>query len=91
MDVAACGIKLEGCALEQAREVVPDEVVEVIDDVTKCTVATNRCIAEASSPSGITECTERQVKCVADSLGVPVPEVPLSCDLISAMTLSRSR
>ena len=77
-DVSGCGIKLEGCALDQVKEVVPPEVTEVIDDVTKCTQALNGCIAEASSASDVTACTQGQVKCVASSLDVPVPNVPLA-------------
>lgn len=77
-DLTACGTALESCALDVAKGAVPTEVGEVIDDVTKCNNNLNGCIGEASSASGVTECTQEQVKCVADSLNVPVPQIPLA-------------
>lgn len=77
-DLVACGTTLEGCAIEEAKSVVPPEVAMVIDEVSDCTKALNGCIAEASNASGVTACSERQVACVAGSLGVELPKVPVS-------------
>ena len=77
-DLAGCGLALESCALEQAKSVVPKEVVEVIDGVSTCTSTLEGCIAEAANAAGVTACTERQVTCVAGTLGVELPKLPLS-------------
>jgi hypothetical protein len=77
-DLVACGTSLEGCAIEEAKNAVPPEVSKVIGEVSDCTKSLNGCIAEASNASGLTACNEQQVTCVAGSLGVELPKVPLS-------------
>jgi hypothetical protein len=77
-NLVACGAALGDCALDQVREVVPPEVVETIDEVVDCNNALRGCVADTSSAAGITECAERQAQCVASSLDVDLPDVPLS-------------
>ncbi|HTU57986.1 MAG TPA: hypothetical protein VMF89_06125 [Polyangiales bacterium] len=76
--LVACGVALGDCALDQVKEVVPPEVAETIDDVVGCTNALRGCVADTASAAGITGCSERQAQCVANSLDVDLPDVPLS-------------
>lgn len=77
-DVADCGSELRSCAVEQAVSVVPPEVAETISDVVDCNNAVRGCVAEASNAEGVTECAEREAACIANSLDVDLPDVPLS-------------
>jgi hypothetical protein len=77
-NLVACGATLGACALDRVKEVVPPEVAETIDEVVDCTDALRGCVADTSSAAGITACSERQAQCVADSLDVDLPDLPLS-------------
>ncbi len=80
-DLAACGETLAACTLEEASAVIPDEVTEVVGEVMECTAALQDCIIAASTPSELTACSEQEALCVASSLGVDLPDIPVS-DLV---------
>jgi hypothetical protein len=77
-DLRACGETFEDCAVEQVQSVLPEGVAEVVGNVARCAQDQNDCIQGAESASDLTQCTEDQAQCVADSLGVTLPDVPLS-------------
>lgn len=77
-DLVACGENLTECAADQVVTVIPQEVVDVVDDVTTCTTDLNACIQAATTPSQVTLCTEASAVCVAGSLDVTLPSVPVS-------------
>jgi hypothetical protein len=55
-----------------------DTIKGVITDVRECTTDYAWCARLASKPSELTACTRTQVECVADTLGVRLPQIPLS-------------
>ncbi len=78
-DLTGCGETMAICAVDEAAGVViPDEVAETVENVLACTAALDDCILTASTPSELTACAEQEALCVSESLGVELPEVPVS-------------
>lgn len=77
-DLTGCAGDLADCAVAQAETVIPQEVIDVVTDVTACTTDLNACVRAATTPSAVTACTTTEAVCVAGSLGVELPNVPVS-------------
>jgi hypothetical protein len=77
-DLTACATTLSDCAVEQAVSIIPEEVGEVIGGANKCRIELDACVAAAGSAAEIAQCTEDSASCVAATLDVQLPEVPLS-------------
>jgi hypothetical protein len=73
-DLAGCADTLEACGLEQAVSALPPEVAEVVDDVGQCAAALRSCTVEAANPVQLTACSQAEIRCVAHSLGVTLPQ-----------------
>jgi hypothetical protein len=74
-DLTTCANNLESCAVTQIQAVVPAQVGLVIGTVSYCQTTLNSCIAAASTPAAVTACSRSGATCVADGLGVTLPEV----------------
>lgn len=95
-DLTSCAGDLTDCAVAQAETVIPQEVIDIVTDVTSCTTDLNACVRAASTPSAVTACTEAEAVCVAGTLDVELPNIPvsevLSCTEAAAdCTLEASR
>ena len=77
-DLRGCGESLAGCAVDQATAALPPEVGEVIGDVSACQRKLDACISQAETAAALAACTEDGAQCVASSLGVTLPDVPVS-------------
>ncbi|MBN1655931.1 MAG: hypothetical protein JXA30_19345 [Deltaproteobacteria bacterium] len=77
-DLDACGETMAACALEEATSLVPEQVGAAVTDIAECTFALDDCIRAASTPAELRACGEAEAACVADSLGIELPDTPLS-------------
>jgi hypothetical protein len=77
-DLTTCANNLESCAVTQAQSVVPQQVGQVLGNVSSCETTLNSCIAAATTPAAVTACTQTGATCVAGSLGVTLPTVSVT-------------
>lgn len=77
-DLDDCAEGLEQCALDVVVEVLPPAVGEVVSDVGMCVNELDACIEDATSPAQLAACQQTDIRCVADSLGVDLPDVPVA-------------
>lgn len=87
-DLANCAASLTGCAVEQVAAVIPPEVGEVVEGVSACRVELENCITSATSATALTACSEKSAVCVAATLDVTLPDVPVSDVVECAETAS---
>lgn len=79
-DLTACGNALVDCAEDAASATagsvpgVPSGVTDALDGVRACTDDLRSCVQSAQTPSALLSCQETQASCVADSLGVNLPD-----------------
>jgi len=85
-DLAGCADTLEECALTQVVSVLPPAVGEVVEDVGECLMMLDDCIEAADSPADLAACNQAQVRCIAGSLDVPLPQIPVAEALQCAET-----
>jgi hypothetical protein len=71
-DLAACTTGLTGCAVEATH------VIDIIHSVNECTTATASCVIKARRPSALARCGEAEVDCIAGTLDINLPDIPLS-------------
>lgn len=57
---------------------LPDPVFDTVSSVEDCTAELAECVVGFEVPSEAVECNEDYVQCVAGSLDVPVPDLPLA-------------
>jgi hypothetical protein len=57
--------------------------------VSKCASSLNACIGTAKNASGVAACNEANAKCVASSLNVTLPDVPVSKVVSCAETAAK--
>jgi hypothetical protein len=77
-DLTTCANNLESCAVTQAESVVPPQVGEVIGSVSTCETTLNSCITAATTPAAVTACGQTGATCVAGTLGVTIPNLPVT-------------
>ncbi|MDB4971695.1 MAG: hypothetical protein JWN48_36 [Myxococcaceae bacterium] len=77
-DLANCATSLSGCAVEQVQAVIPAEVGQVVGEVNTCRTELDGCIAAAANATALAACSEDSAVCVADTLHVTLPNVPVS-------------
>jgi hypothetical protein len=77
-DLAGCAETLEDCAVDVVTDALPPEVVTAIEDIGECNSALASCVDAATSPAALAACNQTQIRCVAGSLGVTLPEVPVA-------------
>jgi hypothetical protein len=77
-DLTTCANNLESCAVTQVQMVVPAQVGQVIGTVSSCQTTLTSCIAAATTPAGVTQCSETGATCVAGGLGVTLPDVSVT-------------
>jgi hypothetical protein len=77
-DLAGCAETLEDCAVDVVVDALPPEVATVVEDVAECNAALAGCIDDATTPAALAACNQTQVRCIASSLGVTLPEIPVA-------------
>jgi hypothetical protein len=77
-DLTTCANNLQSCAVTQVQSVVPPEVGKAIGSISSCQTTLNSCISAASTPADITACSQADANCVANGLGVTLPDVSIS-------------
>ncbi len=85
-DLTTCANNLESCAVTQVQTVVPAQVGQAIGAVSSCQTTLNSCIAAATTPAGVTQCSETGATCVASGLGVTLPDVSVTAVVQCAET-----
>jgi hypothetical protein len=77
-DLTACANNLQSCAVTQVQAVVPEGVGQTIGSVSACQTTLNTCISDATTPAAVTACSETGARCVANGLGVTLPDVSVT-------------
>jgi len=77
-DLAGCADTLEDCAVDVVVDALPPEVATAVEAVAACNAALASCIDDATTPAGLAACEQTQIRCVASSLGVTLPQVPVA-------------
>ena len=77
-ELRGCGETLADCAVEEAVSVLPEPVRETVEEVGRCRNVLASCTSEASTASGLAQCAVYNVRCVADGLGVTLPDPPVA-------------
>lgn len=89
-DLGGCGDGLGECAIDEANQVVadatdlvddvlPTDVAATVDAVTDCTDDFTACALAAQPGTGdAAACVAAQAECVSGSLGVDLPDVPVT-------------
>jgi hypothetical protein len=77
-NLADCADTLRNCAVAQVVAALPPEVGTVVTNINDCTSSLRACTDEATAPSDLTQCTQDEVSCVGNALGVPIPQAPIA-------------
>lgn len=89
-DLASCGSELRECAIDVAKTVAPPALGDALGNVNECLNDLDSCVIAAETPPDVTSCSIDEGLCVAEGLGVPVPDDLPGVDLTKCATTAAS-